>query len=150
MVDVFLSFIIYKDYRKKSIHDFSVFLERPIVEHGEIHAAPENIQKSSVAFNFVQAGVLQQYFHSSDGSYFSYKKLANGKQGMVFSWSSRQFHQDGQSFHIQHFGPVAQIFCCDLPTKKHYLEYASVKDSEWCDFAVFNYGSFEKNAKIMY
>jgi hypothetical protein len=114
-------------------------------------ATPENISKSSAPFSFAQAGVLQQYIHSANGSYFSCKKLANGRQGMVFTWSILDNSAKTGNLSIYSIsGKLIKSYEVTSRQKSIIWSMPQSKIASGVYFAELNYGSFRKNAKIVY
>jgi hypothetical protein len=114
-------------------------------------ATPESFKQSSAPFSFVQTGVLQQYFRSQNGSYFSYRKLANSKQGILFSWSINDNQAQTGKLSIYNIsGKLIQSF--DVTSRQKYVTWSmpQAKIASGVYFAVLNLGSFKKNAKIMF
>jgi hypothetical protein len=116
-----------------------------------VFAAPENLQKSSAAFSFVQAGVINPYAYWANGSYFSCRKIANGKQGMVFSWSILgNTAQIGKLSIYTVSGKMIRSFDLTSRDKSVSWNMPQGKLASGVYFAVLNFGLLKKNLKIMY
>jgi hypothetical protein len=116
-----------------------------------VFATPENITQSSAPFSFAATGVMQQYSRYVNGSSFSYKKLSNNKQGIAFSWSIiDNAVQTGKLSIYSISGKLIQSF--DITSRQKSLTWSmpQSKIASGVYFAVLNFGSFKKNAKIMF
>jgi len=113
-------------------------------------ATPENITQSSAPFSFTVTGVTQQ-FRYPNGSYFSYKKLSNNKQGIVFAWSINDIAvQTGKLSIYNISGKLIQSYDVTVRQKSQTWSMPQSKIASGVYFAVLNFGSFKKNAKIIF
>jgi hypothetical protein len=117
-----------------------------------VFAATETIQKSSTQFKFVPGvGVLQSKTYSTNGMYFSCKKLVNGKGNISFSWSLPNAKADmGKISLYTVSGKLIRAF--DVKSQEGRISWSmpNARMASGIYFAVLSYGTFTKNLKIVY
>ena len=114
-------------------------------------AGHEAYSPQSAPFSFLQVGVTNPYSLMTTNSSFSCKKIASGKEGILFSWSlPGNTAKSGNLSVFSISGKLLKTFNLTSRDNSKIWNIPHDKLAGGVYFAVLTYGMWKKNTKIVY